>query len=117
VWLSLLEYVVLAAGTAFRPQLVLISAGFDAHRNDPLGGCKLDAEAFGQMACQVRDCAVALGAPVGAVLEGGYDLDALAASVVATIGALSGIGAAESSAPEMIITPRVASRIGHYWEL
>jgi acetoin utilization deacetylase AcuC-like enzyme len=117
VWLSVLEHVILAAGMAFRPQLVLISAGFDAHRDDPLGECKLDADAFAQMACQVRDVAAALGAPVGAVLEGGYDPNALAESVLATVAALSGVGAAQSTAPEMIITPRVAARIGHYWEL
>jgi acetoin utilization deacetylase AcuC-like enzyme len=68
--------------------LVLISAGFDAHRDDPLAGCLLDASSFGRMAAAVRDAAGEWGAPVGAVLEGGYDLRALAESVVATMSAL-----------------------------
>jgi acetoin utilization deacetylase AcuC-like enzyme len=64
---------------------VLISAGFDAHRDDPLANCELEAASFGRMAATVGAAASAWGAPVGAVLEGGYDLQALADSVVATM--------------------------------
>jgi acetoin utilization deacetylase AcuC-like enzyme len=92
VWLSLLEQEVLPAAARFEPQLVLISAGFDAHRDDPLAECRLEASSFARMAATVRDAAGAWGAPVGAVLEGGYDLDALAESVVATLSALAGEG-------------------------
>jgi acetoin utilization deacetylase AcuC-like enzyme len=87
-WLTLLEDELLPAAAAFEPQLVLISAGFDAHRDDPLAECRLEAASFGRMAAMVREAAAGWGAPVGAVLEGGYDLDALAASVVATMAAL-----------------------------
>ena len=72
------------------PELILISAGFDAHRDDPLGGCLLDSSTFGAMAARVADLAAGLGVPVGAVLEGGYDLAALADSAIATMAALSG---------------------------
>jgi acetoin utilization deacetylase AcuC-like enzyme len=98
VWIASLEHVIVPVAVEFRPQLVLISAGFDAHRADPLGGCLLDASSFAQMACHVRDMAAVLDAPVGAVLEGGYDLGALSESVVATVAALAGDGAAESIA-------------------
>jgi acetoin utilization deacetylase AcuC-like enzyme len=117
VWLSLLEHVVLPAVARFAPDLVLISAGFDGHRDDPLGGCRLDATDFGQMACQVRDLAATLDAPVGAVLEGGYEPHALAACAIATMRALCGDGEAESIAPEGICTPRAASYVSRYWEL
>ncbi len=117
LWLSLLEHVILPAATGFEPQLVLLSAGFDAHRADPLGGCRLDTEDFAQMTCQVRDVARRAGAPIGAVLEGGYDLEALPACVLATMRALDGEGEAESSAPEALYTSRAAAQIGHYWEL
>ncbi|MGN6558124.1 MAG: histone deacetylase family protein [Solirubrobacterales bacterium] len=90
LWLSLLEDEVLPAAAEFRPQLVLISAGFDAHRDDPLAECRLDASSFHRMGSAVRDAAGDWSAPIGAVLEGGYDLDALAASVVATMAALGG---------------------------
>jgi len=117
VWLSLLEHVVLPAAARFAPDLVLISAGFDAHRADPLGGCRLEAADFAQMASQVRDLAAGRDVPVGAVLEGGYDPWALAASVIATMGALGGESEVESIAPESICTPRAASYVGRYWEL
>lgn len=90
LWLSLLEDDILPAAARFEPQLVLISAGFDAHRDDPLAECRLDASSFGRMATMVREAARDWGAPAGAVLEGGYDLDALAESVVTTMEALGG---------------------------
>ena len=117
VWLSLLEYIILPAAFEFRPQLVLISAGFDAHRLDPVGGCMLESADFAQMGCQVRDVAASLGAPVGAVLEGGYDLGALADGVIAMLTALSGVGEAESIAPDPILTSRAAAQFGQYWSL
>ncbi|HEY5941946.1 MAG TPA: histone deacetylase [Solirubrobacterales bacterium] len=89
-WMELLEQEVLPAATRFEPQLVLISAGFDAHREDPLAECRLEAISFGRMAAAVRSAAEEWGAPVGAVLEGGYALPALAESVVATMSALAG---------------------------
>jgi acetoin utilization deacetylase AcuC-like enzyme len=117
VWLSVLEYVILPAAAEFEPDLVLISAGFDAHAADPLGECLLDADAFGQMACHVRDAAIAARAPVGAVLEGGYDPPALAESVLATLAALDGEGTAESIAPDPLVTSRAAAHVGHFWTL
>jgi acetoin utilization deacetylase AcuC-like enzyme len=88
LWVSLLEDEVLPAAARFEPQLVLISAGFDAHRDDPLAECRLEASSFGRMAAIVKAAAAGWAAPVGAVLEGGYDLAALAGSVVATMAAL-----------------------------
>jgi acetoin utilization deacetylase AcuC-like enzyme len=87
-WMSLLEHVVVPAAAAFEPGLILVSAGFDAHRADPLAGCRLEAGSFGRMAGRVRALADSLGAPVGAVLEGGYEPEALAESVEATLAAL-----------------------------
>ena len=116
-WVSLLEHVVLPAATAFRPELVLISAGFDAHRADPLGGCLLESSDFARMARHVRDLSEHIRAPIGVVLEGGYDPPALAESVIATMRALGGHDAAESIAPDLIYTRQAASCIGHHWEL
>jgi acetoin utilization deacetylase AcuC-like enzyme len=73
-------------GRTFDPELVLVSAGFDAHRADPLGGMAVSAGGF---AALMDVClAVASGAARGrlvAVLEGGYDLDALAESSAAVL--------------------------------
>ena len=59
----------------------------------------------------------ALRRPVGAVLEGGYDVGAVAGGVVATLAALEGEGEAEMLAPDPIHTPRAASFVSHYWHL
>jgi acetoin utilization deacetylase AcuC-like enzyme len=117
VWVSALEHVIVPAALEFAPQLVLISAGFDAHREDPLGDCELAASSFAQMACHVRELAVRVDAPVGAVLEGGYHPAALADSVVETIAALGGAGTAKSVGPESLMTSSVAAHVGHFWTL
>jgi acetoin utilization deacetylase AcuC-like enzyme len=117
MWLSLIEYVVVPVLLEYAPQLVLISAGFDAHRADPLGDCQLDEHSFAEMARHIRDGARDVGAPVGAVLEGGYDRPALGRSVVATIRALGGEGEADSIAPDPVLTSRVSAHVGHHWTL
>jgi acetoin utilization deacetylase AcuC-like enzyme len=66
---------------AFDPELVLVSAGFDAHEDDPLGEMKLTADGFRELA---RRCA-ALGPKTAAVLEGGYSLDTLPGLVEAAL--------------------------------
>ena len=83
---------------AYAPDLLLVSAGFDAHRDDPLANCTLTEESYAAMAAAMRTLSRELDAPLGFVLEGGYDLEALAASVAATIeGALDGPTAVRSS--------------------
>jgi acetoin utilization deacetylase AcuC-like enzyme len=85
---SLVDHVVLPLGRAFEPQLILISAGFDAHRDDPLASCSVTEAGFAAMAASVRRLGRELDAPVGAVLEGGYALGPLARSVAATLEAM-----------------------------
>lgn len=78
-------------GRAFDPELVLVSAGFDAHRNDPLGGMEMSAAGFAEL---MDVClAVASGAARGrlvAVLEGGYGTDGIAESTAAVVGRMLG---------------------------
>ena len=59
---------------------------------DPLAGCLLEASSFARMADLVLALARERGVPLGAVLEGGYDVGALAESVLATLEALGGAG-------------------------
>ena len=73
-WISLLEHIAVPAALEFGPDLILISAGYDAHRNDARGGCELDAGSFAEMARHLRALGDEVGAPVGVVLEGGYAL-------------------------------------------
>jgi acetoin utilization deacetylase AcuC-like enzyme len=75
---------------AFKPGLVLVSAGFDAHGMDPIGGMQLSSMGFAAIAGMIRDAAGEAGAPVVYVLEGGYNLDALRDSVKAVVNVLKG---------------------------
>jgi acetoin utilization deacetylase AcuC-like enzyme len=86
-WLSLLEHVVVPVARAYAPDLMLVSAGFDAHRDDPLANCELTEDTYAALSSGMRALASELSAPLGFVLEGGYDLRALAASVAATMDA------------------------------
>jgi acetoin utilization deacetylase AcuC-like enzyme len=117
LWLSLIEHIVLPIALEFEPDLVLISAGFDAHRDDPLAGCSLDAASFAEMARHVRALARELDVPLGAVLEGGYEPAALAECVRETLTALSSDQPPRSVAPEPLLTSRAASYVGHHWQL
>jgi acetoin utilization deacetylase AcuC-like enzyme len=88
-FLALVQHVVVPIGRDFAPDLIAISAGFDAHRADPLASCALDEAAYADMSASVRLLAEELEAPILVCLEGGYDPDALAASLVSTIEALT----------------------------
>jgi len=76
-----------AALTGWRPDLLLVSAGFDSLAGDPLGGFTLEPEDVTQWTRALRERVAP--APVVAVLEGGYRLDLLAAGAVATVRALA----------------------------
>jgi acetoin utilization deacetylase AcuC-like enzyme len=70
----------------FGPGLVLVSAGFDAHEDDLLGGMALTSDAFGRFAALVTQLSREVGAvPPAFVLEGGYNLQALTEGVAATM--------------------------------
>jgi acetoin utilization deacetylase AcuC-like enzyme len=80
----------------FRPELILISAGFDALADDPLGGMRLTADQFGRLSATI--CAVAdecCNGRVVAVTEGGYDLGGLARCLRSVIAVLAGDTSAE----------------------
>ncbi len=67
----------------FRPEFLVVSAGFDAHEKDPLGGMRVSTEGFGWMTRALCDVAATFaGGRIVSCLEGGYDADALGASVV-----------------------------------
>lgn len=136
VYRSLVDHVVVPLAGAFAPQLVLISAGYDAHREDPLAECQVTEAGFAAMARSMRSACADLQAPLGAVLEGGYCLEALGRSVAATLEALgdptgagvagvAGAGAGAggagddigSDAPAGVVPPAVETlgRLRRWW--
>ena len=74
---------------AFAPDLILLSAGYDAHALDPLASMQLQAKDYAAIVAEAKSWADELcGGKLVAILEGGYDLGALGASVVATLNIL-----------------------------
>ncbi len=98
VYRSLVDHVAVPLSREFAPQLVLISAGYDAHAEDPLADCRVTDAGFAAMTRSMCRAAAELEAPLGAVLEGGYALGALARSVAATLEVLA---AAPDAAPDV----------------
>jgi acetoin utilization deacetylase AcuC-like enzyme len=113
--------IALPALRQFRPELILISAGFDAHVDDPLGGMHLTAGYFGRLTASVAQVAdECCGGRVVAITEGGYDLKGLADSLRATVLALEGATERSDPAPSgptprgdatvRAVTPHLAGR-------
>jgi acetoin utilization deacetylase AcuC-like enzyme len=85
------DNVILPQLKKFAPELVIISAGFDAHRRDPLANINLDAGDFGWVTQKLMDIADSTaGGRIVSVLEGGYDLQGLQESVAAHLTTLMG---------------------------
>ena len=115
-FVSLVEHVLAPLARVYEPQLLLISAGFDAHADDPLASCTVSDAGFAAMAASLRVAAADVGAPIGLALEGGYDVDALARSFADTLEVL---GADElPDAPVLSVHPRATAaraRVAEFW--
>ena len=99
-YVAAFERVVVPIADRFRPDLVLVSAGFDAHRDDPLGEMLVTEEGYAKLTSLVQSIAHAhAGGRLALFLEGGYDLGALSRSVRAVIDVLAGGTAPSIAAP------------------
>jgi acetoin utilization deacetylase AcuC-like enzyme len=112
-FLALVQHVVAPIAREWRPGLLCISAGYDAHRDDQLANCLLDEAAYADMGATIRDLGAQLEAPLLVCLEGGYALGALSRSVVATLEALSSDGEPR----EAPVDPAAAyrDRLARFW--
>ena len=80
-YLYVLREVLSPALIEYDPDLLFVSAGFDAHRHDPISRMRLSTEGFGHLTVALREASDAAAAPIAFVLEGGYGLDTLADGV------------------------------------
>jgi len=91
VYLQVFDEIVAPKLASFRPELILLSAGFDAHERDPLASMAVTTRGFAEMAARVREYAdVYCGGRLVALLEGGYNPIASAESVAAVIRVFDG---------------------------
>ena len=108
----------------YKPDLILLSAGFDAYMDDPLGGMRVTAPCFGRLTASLVSIAnECCGGRIAGVTEGGYDLKGLADCLRAAIAALDGSGPA-APARSNTATPRaeatikaVTPHLAKYWTL
>ena len=112
---ALTEHVMAPIARAFEPSLIAISAGFDAHADDPLATCELSEDGYRTMAAQMTALAGELQVPLLACLEGGYDPSALGSSVVATLDGMSGTDA-QPGGDESLAAP-YRERFAAHWPL
>jgi acetoin utilization deacetylase AcuC-like enzyme len=90
IYLGVFEKVLVPAADEFRPDFILISSGFDAHRDDPLASMQLTKQGYAEMTHVLKQIAEShCGGRMVSCLEGGYNLEALANSVEAHLAALS----------------------------
>lgn len=88
-YLEVFQQIIVPAAERFRPEWILVSAGFDPHRRDPLGGMAVTEQGFGAMARALTGRALeCAGGRIALLLEGGYDLVGLRSSVAQVLGEL-----------------------------
>ena len=114
-FVSLVEHVVAPLSATFRPGLVLVSAGFDAHALDPLAQCRVTPHGYAAMTASVRASADVLGVPVGVVLEGGYSLEAISGSMAALMPALLADEVAPPQLDRHPLAEAAVARLQPYW--
>ncbi len=124
-YVALFEKVLRPIAIEFKPELILVSAGFDIHHNDPLGGMQVTPNGFAGLTRSVLDTAdICCGGRVIMTLEGGYGLQGLKDSVRAVLREMAGIqlsDAAEMAAggnPKLLAYPlwQVRRIHGRYWK-
>ncbi len=127
VYVAAFERIVAPITELYGPDLVLVSAGFDAHVRDPLAGMCVTDAGYAAMLERILSVLPGRGAGrVALVLEGGYDLRALASSLLATLRVLDGQSAAEQGLAEPsreleadheASLERAAHTLSAYWKL
>ena len=109
--------IIVPAAEKFVPDWILVSAGFDPHRRDPLGGMGVTDEGFALMARRLLALAEKFtDAKIAFLLEGGYDLAGLRGSVAAVLDTMQSGGAAAPDAPRLNDS-RIAPLIRHIQQL
>jgi len=116
-YVSLVEHVVLPLALEHAPELILVSAGFDAHAADPLARCRVTEAGYAAMTALLRRASSELEAPLGMVLEGGYALDALASSVAAVLPILgdAAVPSGGSGVPVHPLATEALGRLQAFW--
>ncbi|MEM7227983.1 MAG: histone deacetylase [Planctomycetota bacterium] len=115
---AVFAHVLEPVAAAYQPELILVSAGFDAHERDPLGSMSVTTAGFARLCARVRALADAqCHGRLALVLEGGYDIAATAASVIACLDVLRAptTPAFSDSVSRTAVVDRIWAEIAPYW--
>ncbi len=122
-YLRFFDEFILPIGRKFKPEFILVSAGFDCHFRDPLGDMRVSEDGFAAMTRRVKELAAeSCGGRMIAALEGGYDIEEIAKSGRAVIEELGRegdepIAPARGGERAMPIIERAARGVGKFWGL
>ena len=122
-YLRIFDELIIPIGRAFKPEFILVSAGFDCHWRDPLGEMQVTEHGFAQMMRRIKRLAAeTCDGKIVAALEGGYNLEAMANSGAAVIEEMGReaderLEAASGGERVMPIIERVRKGVGQYWNL
>ncbi len=122
-YLRVFDELIIPIGRAFKPQFILVSAGFDCHWRDPLGEMQVTEEGFTQMMRRIKRLAAeCCEGKIVAALEGGYNLEALATSGKAVIDEMGREADEHSPAVSggervLPVIERARKGVGQYWNL
>ncbi len=120
-YLAVFRHLILPLARLYRPELILVSAGFDTYRMDPLGGMMVSLEGFAAMARLLKDAAEEIcHERIVLTLEGGYHIQGQADAVGLVLDVLTGTGSAntelaEENFPEPGIIARVKFGLRNHW--
>ncbi|MFZ5631411.1 MAG: histone deacetylase [Bacillota bacterium] len=122
-YLEVFDRVLVPVCRQYRPDMIMVAAGQDAWRGDPIGGMGLSTEGFGRLGAVVAGLARQVcGGRLVAALEGGYALGGLARCTVEVLKSFSGPGEEKrakrneaAGAGTAAVIARVVSRLGRYW--
>ncbi len=123
--------IIAPVATQFKPQFIMLAAGYDGHFADPLASLNLTTQGYARMSEEIVSLASSIGCMVIASLEGGYDLTALSHSVLATLSRMANIEAdladpfeapARPSTREQVsqtdrLFDQISENLSSYWEL
>ncbi len=122
-YLRVFDELIIPIGRAFKPQFILVSAGFDCHWRDPLGEMQVTEEGFTQMMGRIKRLAAeCCNGKIVAALEGGYNLEAIANSGKAVIDEMGREADEHSRAVSggervLPVIERARKGVGQYWNL
>jgi len=122
-YLRVFDRLIMPIGREFKPEFILVSAGFDCHFRDPLGAMRVTEAGFAAMARRVKRLAAeCCGGKMAAAFEGGYDLEAIVESGRAVIeefgrAADEPIESTRGGDGVMPVIERASQNVGRFWNL